>query len=57
MLLPRLWLADICLRTGREKEAVRRLKEIIDIGPEQVSMDDFIIKRDVEVLLRKITGG
>jgi len=55
LLLPRLWLAEMYLRTGRREEAIERLKEIIDIKPKQISDDVLVIKRDAERLLRRIT--
>ena len=55
LLLPRLWLAEMYLRTGRREEAIERLKEIIDIKPKQISDDVLVIKRDAERLLKRIT--
>jgi tetratricopeptide (TPR) repeat protein len=54
LLLPRLWLAEIYLQTDREYDAVRLLREIIEIQPKEYSKDAIIIKHDAEQLLSRI---
>jgi tetratricopeptide (TPR) repeat protein len=54
LLLPRLWLAEIYLHTGRNAEALNKLREIIEIQPKEFSREVTVIKRDAEMLLNRV---
>lgn len=57
LLLPRLWLAEIYLKTGRKTEALRRLSEIQQIQPKTINAEVLTIKADAERLMQIIKSS
>lgn len=57
LLLPRLWLAEIYLKTGRKMEALRRLSEIQQIQPKTVNTEVLTIKADAERLIQIVNSN
>lgn len=55
LLLPRLWLAEMFLRTNREKEGISLLRQIATIQPKVLTDEAKRIKRDAERLLESHT--
>ena len=56
LLIPRLWLAELYLNTGRKSEALMRLNEIISIEPKVLNEEAASIKRDAKELLELLNA-